>query len=133
MNCPICKSENNPKNKFCIVCGIKISDADFINSIDFIEGKPETSRSASKSIQISNTVIHGGISLEGTAHGRDESINYKSKSGVKEYINDRIGTQARDSIVHRSDIGAGARKCPNCGAEVQADEKFCTDCRGLLG
>ena len=31
------------------------------------------------------------------------------------------------SVVQRSQIGSG-RRCPNCGKEVQADEKFCPHC-----
>ena len=32
-----------------------------------------------------------------------------------------------DSAVQRSEI-TSARKCPNCGKEVQADERFCSEC-----
>jgi glycine betaine/proline transport system substrate-binding protein len=38
----------------------------------------------------------------------------------------------KDSIVHRSQVGS-ARRCPNCGKSVEANEKFCTDCGGRLG
>jgi hypothetical protein len=78
MDCPICKSENDPKNKFCIVCGIKISDVDFINNIDFVEQKSEATRNVSKSIQIINSP-DAVVRLEGDAKRRDESFNYKSK------------------------------------------------------
>jgi hypothetical protein len=44
------------------------------------------------------------------------------------HIGDKIGTQVKDSFVQRSNIGAGARKCPNCGREVDENEKFCMDC-----
>ncbi len=48
------------------------------------------------------------------------------------HIGDRIGTQVKDSIVQRSNIGAGAKTCPNCGREVEANEKFCKDCGARL-
>jgi len=48
------------------------------------------------------------------------------------HIGDKIGTQVKDSFVQRSSIGAGARKCPNCGREVDANEKFCMDCGARL-
>ncbi len=35
----------------------------------------------------------------------------------------------RESMMQRSNIGAGAmKKCPNCGREVEANEKFCLEC-----
>lgn len=88
MNCPICKSENEPNNKFCIVCGIKISDVDFINNIHFKNQNVETSQNSSLSIQIKNSTVHGGISLDGTANGKDESINIRSKRNLKGYTKD---------------------------------------------
>lgn len=48
------------------------------------------------------------------------------------HIGDRIGTQVKDSIVQRSTIGAGARKCPDCGKEVEANKKFCPECGARL-
>ncbi|GEM_PF-2114738 len=48
------------------------------------------------------------------------------------HIGDRIGTQVKDSIVQRSTIGAGARKCLNCGREVEVNEKFCPECGAKL-
>ncbi|MCX9011332.1 MAG: zinc-ribbon domain-containing protein [Candidatus Methanoperedens sp.] len=48
------------------------------------------------------------------------------------HIGDRIGTQVKDSFVQRSNIGEGARKCPNCGREVETNEKFCLECGARL-
>jgi rRNA maturation endonuclease Nob1 len=48
------------------------------------------------------------------------------------HIGDRIGTQVKDSFVQRSIVGAGVRKCPNCGREVDANEKFCLECGAKL-
>lgn len=79
MNCPICNSENDKQNKFCMVCGMKMADVDFINNIDFENQKCETSQNSSLSIQINNSTVQGGISLNGKADGRDESVNIRSK------------------------------------------------------
>ncbi|MFZ3060310.1 MAG: zinc ribbon domain-containing protein [Candidatus Methanoperedens sp.] len=39
----------------------------------------------------------------------------------------------KGSIIQRSNIGAGAmKKCPNCGREVEANEKFCLECGAKL-
>jgi len=48
------------------------------------------------------------------------------------HIGDKIGTQVKDSFVQRSNIGTGARKCPQCSREVDANEKFCMDCGARL-
>lgn len=48
------------------------------------------------------------------------------------HIGDKIGTQVKDSVVQRSNIGAGAKTCPNCGREVEANEKFCNECGARL-
>jgi hypothetical protein len=42
----------------------------------------------------------------------------------------QIGTQVKDALVQRSNIGAN--KCPNCGREVEANEKFCLECGAKL-
>ncbi|MDP3103381.1 MAG: zinc ribbon domain-containing protein [Candidatus Methanoperedens sp.] len=79
--------------------------------------------------------------LTGFYHGILDEI--EKRVNVKGYINDsivqynvhigdRIGTQVKDSVVQRSTIGAGARKCPDCGKEVEANEKFCHECGGKL-
>ena len=140
MNCPIYKSENEAQNKFCIVCGIKISNVDFINNLDFINQNVEISQNSSSSIQIKNSTVHGGISLNGTANGKDESINIRSKRSPKGYtqnlksihIGDKIGNQVTDSIIQQSNINTRP-KCPNCGSEVKSNEKFCLECGAKLG
>jgi len=48
------------------------------------------------------------------------------------HIGDRIGSQVKDSVVQRSNIGGGARKCPECGREVETNEKFCPECGARL-
>ena len=48
------------------------------------------------------------------------------------HIGDKIGTQVKDSFVQRSSIGAGVRKCPECGREVETNEKFCNECGAKL-
>jgi rRNA maturation endonuclease Nob1 len=44
---------------------------------------------------------------------------------VKGYIDDSI-------VQYNVHIGAGARRCPNCGREVNANETFCMDCGAKL-
>ncbi len=44
------------------------------------------------------------------------------------HIGDKIGTQVKESVVQHSNFGVGARKCPNCGKEVEINEKFCGEC-----
>ncbi len=79
--------------------------------------------------------------LTGFYHGVLDEIEKRVK--VKEYIDDsivqynvhigdKIGTLVKDSVVQRSTIGASARKCPNCGREVEANEKFCLECGAKL-
>jgi len=48
------------------------------------------------------------------------------------HIGDTISTQVKDAFVQRSTIGAGTRKCPNCGRDVEANEKFCLECGARL-
>lgn len=75
--------------------------------------------------------------LTGFYHGVLDEIEKRVK--VKEYIDDsivqynvhigdKIGTLVKDSVVQRSSIGAGVRKCPDCGREIEANEKFCLEC-----
>ncbi len=79
--------------------------------------------------------------LTGFYHGILDEIEKRVK--VKEYIDDsivqynvhigdKIGTLVKDSVVQRSTIGASARKCSNCGREVEANEKFCLECGAKL-
>ncbi|MCK5725083.1 MAG: zinc-ribbon domain-containing protein, partial [Gammaproteobacteria bacterium] len=38
-------------------------------------------------------------------------------------------TEIKDNIIQRSNIDLGSRaQCPNCGSEVEANEKFCNEC-----
>lgn len=41
-------------------------------------------------------------------------------------------TKIIDSMIQRSNISAGARNCPKCGREVDANEKFCLECGAKL-
>ncbi|VVB90385.1 PEGA domain protein [uncultured archaeon] len=79
--------------------------------------------------------------LTGFYHGLLDEIEKRVK--VKEFIEDsivqynvhigdKIGTLVKDSVIQRSNIGANARKCPNCGREVEANEKFCLECGAKL-
>ena len=77
--------------------------------------------------------------LTGFYHGVLDEI--EKRVNVKRYINDNIvqnfnhhgdniGTQVKDSLVQRSNIGTGedVKKCPNCKRDVNANEKFCLEC-----
>ena len=77
--------------------------------------------------------------LTGFYHGVLDEI--EKRVHVKGYINDNIvqnfhhhgdniGTQVKDSLVQRSNIGTGtdAKKCPNCNRDVNTNEKFCLEC-----
>jgi membrane protease subunit (stomatin/prohibitin family) len=43
-----------------------------------------------------------------------------------------VQAHIKESAVQRSNIGASARKCLNCGREVEANEKFCLECGAKL-
>ena len=75
--------------------------------------------------------------LTGFYHGVLDEI--EKRVHVKGYINDNIvqnfhhygnniGTQVKDSLVQRSNIGAGTKMCENCGTDANTNEKFCNEC-----
>ncbi len=81
--------------------------------------------------------------LTGFYHGILDELEKRVQ--VKGYINDsivqnfyhygdNIGTQVKDSLVQRSNIGTGTdvKKCPNCGRDVDVNEKFCLECGAKL-
>ncbi|MBN2110664.1 MAG: zinc ribbon domain-containing protein, partial [Methanosarcinaceae archaeon] len=37
-------------------------------------------------------------------------------------------TNINDSVIQRSNIGNGKNRCPGCGYETKAGEKFCINC-----
>lgn len=41
-------------------------------------------------------------------------------------------TNLNGNVIQRSNIGVGARKCPNCSREVEVNEKFCNECGARL-
>ncbi len=42
-------------------------------------------------------------------------------------------TNIQDSVIQRSTIGGGKKKCPKCGRDVEEGEKFCMQCGEKLG
>ena len=54
---------------------------------------------------------------------------------VQQHIHygDKIGTQVKDSVIQRSTIGTGARKCSECGKAVKANATFCPECGTEIG
>ncbi|GEM_PF-5084800 len=60
---------------------------------------------------------------------------YIDNTIVQQYIHidNRIGTKIEGDVVAvHSSIGAGSRNCPNCGREVEVNEKFCPECGAKL-
>lgn len=80
--------------------------------------------------------------LTGFYHGLLDEIEKRVK--VKDYIDDsivqynihygdRIGNKFEGDVVAvHSTIGAGARKCPDCGKEVETNKNFCPECGAKL-
>lgn len=70
-------------------------------------------------------------------------LRYKRKPGTIEktatnstvqyiHIGDKIGSQVSDSVIQRSNLGAGKIMCSNCGKEIDSDEKICIECGAKL-
>ena len=94
---------------------------------------------AKKSRLILKTWAEKEDALTGFYHGLLDTIEKRVQ--VKGYIDDsivqnfyhngdNIGTQVKDSIVQRSNIGTGAdaRKCSECGTVAGEYGKFCNEC-----
>ncbi len=71
--------------------------------------------------------------LTGFYHKILEEI--EKRTDIKLFVEDSVThynisntTTIQDSVILRSNIGGGKRKCPQCGREVEASEKFCTNC-----
>ncbi|MDW7733722.1 MAG: zinc ribbon domain-containing protein [Methanolobus sp.] len=75
--------------------------------------------------------------LTGFYHKILEEI--EKRTDVKLFIEDSVtnysinNTTISDSVIQRSNIGNGKDKCPNCGHESKAGEKFCMNCGERLG
>ena len=65
---------------------------------------------------------------------KPETIDKSATNGTVQYIHigDKIGSQVSDSVIQRSNLGAGKITCSNCGKEVEGDEKFCIECGAKL-
>jgi hypothetical protein len=70
--------------------------------------------------------------LTGFYHKILEEI--EKRTDIKLFVDDSLtqynisNTTIQDSIIQRSSIGAGKRKCPKCGRDTGPDEKFCGNC-----
>lgn len=53
---------------------------------------------------------------------------------IGSYVGEQVdkSTKIDGSQIIRSNVGVGARKCPECGREVDANEKFCLECGARL-
>jgi len=62
------------------------------------------------------------------------TIEKPATNGTVQYIHigDKIGSRVSDSVIQRSNLGAGKTACSNCGREVEGDEKFCLECGAKL-
>ncbi|MCK5660071.1 MAG: hypothetical protein KAH86_01840 [Methanosarcinales archaeon] len=94
---------------------------------------------AKKSRLILKTWAEKEEALTGFYHGLLDEI--EKRVHVKEYIDDstvqnfyhygdNIGTQVKDSIVQRSNIGTAQveNKCSECGTVAEGNGKFCNEC-----
>ena len=64
---------------------------------------------------------------------KPETIEKPATNGtVHIHIGDKIGSQVSDSVIQRSNLGAGKITCSNCDKEVEGDEKFCHGCGAKL-
>ncbi len=70
--------------------------------------------------------------LTGFYHKILEEI--EKRTDIKLFVDDSVtqynisNTTIQDSVIQRSNIGSGKRKCPQCGREVEGSEKFCINC-----
>ncbi|MDG6243703.1 MAG: hypothetical protein QCH31_04825 [Methanolobus sp.] len=70
--------------------------------------------------------------LTGFYHKILEEI--EKRTDIKLFVDDSLtqynisNTTIQDSIIQRSNIGSGKRKCPKCGRDTGPDEKFCGNC-----
>ncbi|WP_129582672.1 zinc ribbon domain-containing protein [Methanolobus psychrotolerans] len=70
--------------------------------------------------------------LTGFYHKILEEI--EKRTDIKLFVDDSVtqynisNTTIQDSIIQRSNIGTGKRKCPQCGREAEGSEKFCINC-----
>lgn len=70
--------------------------------------------------------------LTGFYHKILEEI--EKRTDVKLFVDDSVtnyninNTTISDSVIQRSNIGNGKNRCPNCGHETKAGEKFCMNC-----
>jgi len=81
-----------------------------------------------KDSQIIRSNLLGACDINGICDGNVViEDSWVQRSNIVSNANN-ISTQIKDSIVQRSNIGAGVRKCTDCGREVEANEKFCFEC-----
>jgi hypothetical protein len=70
--------------------------------------------------------------LTGFYHKILEEI--EKRTDIKLFVDDSLtqyninSTTIQDSVIQRSNIGSGKRKCPQCGREAGDNERFCLKC-----
>jgi zinc-ribbon domain len=69
-----------------------------------------------------NGICDGNVVIENSSVRRSSIANNANN----------VNIHIKDSNVERSTIGAGTKKCPNCGIEVEGEQKFCLECGAKL-
>ena len=85
-----------------------------------------------KDSQIIRSNLLGACDINGICDGNvvieDSSVR---RSSIANNANN-VSIHIKDSNVERSTIGAGTKKCPDCGIEVEDEQKFCLECGAKL-
>ena len=85
-----------------------------------------------KDSQIIRSNLLGACDINGICDGNvvieDSSVR---RSSIANNANN-VSIHIKDSNVERSTIGAGTKKCPECGIEVADEQKFCLECGAKL-
>ncbi|MCK5723832.1 MAG: zinc ribbon domain-containing protein, partial [Gammaproteobacteria bacterium] len=69
-----------------------------------------------------NEICEGNVVIEDS---------WVQRSNIASNANN-VSIHIKDSNVERSTIGAGMKKCPDCGIEVEDEQKFCLKCGAKL-
>ncbi|MBC2699622.1 MAG: PQQ-binding-like beta-propeller repeat protein [ANME-2 cluster archaeon] len=85
-----------------------------------------------KDSQIMRSNLLGACDINGICDGNVViEDSWVRRSSIANNANN-VSIHIKDSNVERSTIGAGTKKCPNCGIEVEDEQKFCLECGAKL-
>ena len=159
MHCPNCHSKLSEEAKFCHKCGFNLKEIaknpEKIVVSPNINVSPTISASGNEKVEFSTAInVSPVITIEEKQVTHIVgSVAGDYVTGEKQVVGGDIVTGAKitgDVVATRSTIGGeengipdgsggrrsqigSTRRCPNCGKEVQADEKFCTNCGAGIG